>query len=159
MTLLCPMPPDAFAEYREASVSGYAEDNVAAGRWPESGALERAYADFDRNLPQGVATPDHFIYQIKEGGAGEVVGVLWFAIMERNGVRSAFVYDLEVKPAYRRMGHASAAFKILEEKVRELGLLTIGLHVFAHNADAQRLYASLGYAVTGVNMLKHLEQP
>ena len=159
MTLLCPMPPDAFADYREASVSAYAQDNVAAGRWPQSGALERASADFDGNLPQGMATPDNFIHQIKDGGSGEVVGVLWFAIIERNGVRSAFVYDLEVKPAYRRMGHASAAFKALEEKVRELGLRTIGLHVFAHNPDAQRLYASLGYAVTGINMLKHLEQP
>ena len=152
------MPPSSFAAYREASVTGYAQDNVAAGRWPQPGALERAYADFDHNLPLGLATPDNFIYEIKDEGTKEVVGVIWFAITEKNGVKSAFVYDVEVKPQYRRMGHARAAFKALEQKVRELGLLTIGLHVFGHNSDAQRLYVSLGYAVTGVNMLKRLEQ-
>lgn len=156
MTVLSPMPPASFAAYREASASAYAEDNVASGRWPKEGALERALQDFDQELPQGLATPGNYIYDIKDEVASVVVGVIWFAMLEKNGLKSAFVYDVEIKPEHRRKGHASAAFKALESEVRSLGLASIGLHVFGHNPAAQHLYSSLGYGVTGINMLKHL---
>ncbi len=37
------------------------------------------------------------------------------------------------------------------------GLSGIALHVFAHNAEAQALYRSLGYNVASMNMLKPLD--
>ncbi|MEZ5327300.1 MAG: GNAT family N-acetyltransferase [Verrucomicrobiales bacterium] len=150
MTFLSPMPPSSFASYREASVTGYADDNIASGRWPESGALDRACAEFDRNLPLGVATPDNFIFEINDEESDAVVGVIWFAVVERSGVKSAHIFDIEIKPQYRRRGHARAAFRAIEEEVKALGLSAIGLHVFWHNAHARNLYASLGYAETGV---------
>jgi ribosomal protein S18 acetylase RimI-like enzyme len=156
MTLLAPMPLEVFVEYREASIADYARENVAARRWPEAGALERSRADFALLLPQGLATPDHFLFEILANEGGPAVGILWFAIELRHGLRSAFVYDLAVKPEYRRQGHARRAFQALEEEVTALGLARIGLHVFSHNTGAQALYASLGYHVTGHNMTKHL---
>jgi ribosomal protein S18 acetylase RimI-like enzyme len=69
------------------------------------------------------------------------------------------VYDLAVKPEYRRQGHARRAFQALESEVAALGLSRIGLHVFSHNTGAQALYASLGYHVTGHNMTKMLDAP
>ena len=47
MTILTPMPPPSFARYRDSAAKGYADDNVAAGRWPEAGALQRSYDDFE----------------------------------------------------------------------------------------------------------------
>jgi ribosomal protein S18 acetylase RimI-like enzyme len=156
MTMLTPMNSSAFAAYREASARGYAEDNVASGRWPREGALQRSYEDFDDSLPQGLSTPDNYVYEIKDEVSGSVVGVIWFAVVEKNELKSAFVYDVEVKAEFRRRGHAQEAFAALEPLVRALGLSSIGLHVFGHNPGAQALYASLGYGVTGVNMLKKL---
>jgi len=156
MTTLVPMRPEAFTAYLNAAVAGYAEDNVASGRWPAEGALARSRADFEASLPQGLATPDNFLFEIKSELEGPTVGYIWFAVVEKNGIRSAFVYDVEVRSEFRRQGHARAAFKAIEPLVRDLGLSTIGLHVFGHNPGAQALYSSLGYGITGINMLKVL---
>lgn len=153
------MPPESFDAYRLASARGYAEDNVASGRWPVEAAFERALEDFDQSLPQGLSTPDNCIYEIRDAALDETVGVVWFAVIEKNGIRSAFVYDVEVSAAHRRKGHAREAFKQLEPVVRGMGLQSIGLHVFSQNEAAQALYRTLGYQVTSVNMLKHLQTP
>ena len=157
MVILVPMKPDAFAGYREAAAAGYAADNVASGRWPEEGALQRSYQDFDEALPMGLATADNYLYNIVDRNTGADVGIIWFAVVVKNGLRSAFVYDVEVRLNHRRQGYARAAFLALEPLVRGLGLSSIGLHVFGNNSAAQALYYSLGYGVTGMNMLKQLE--
>jgi ribosomal protein S18 acetylase RimI-like enzyme len=151
------MRAEVYDAYFQAAVAGYAEDNVASSRWPREGALERSRADLESSLPQGLATPDNYLFEIKVTETGSAVGVLWFAVEERHGIRSAFVYDIEIKPECRRQGHAARAFQALEPLVAALGLSTIGLHVFGHNPGAQALYAKLGYAVTGLNMAKHLD--
>ena len=150
------MRPQAYDAYFQAAVAGYAEDNVASSRWPREGALERSRADFESSLPQGLETPDNYLFEIKTAETGATVGALWFAVEEKHGLRSAFVYDIEIKPEWRRQGYAVRAFQALEPLVAALGLSTIGLHVFGHNPGAQALYAKLGYAVTGINMAKHL---
>ena len=159
MTVLTPMSAETYSHYMDAAVAGYAADNVASGRWPAKGATARSQADFTDSLPQGLTTPDNFLFEIKAGADGPTVGYLWFAIVEKNGIRSAFVYDVEVLAPFRRQGHARAAFEALEPIVRGLGLDRIGLHVFAHNPGAQALYSRLGYAVTSVNMQKQLGSP
>jgi ribosomal protein S18 acetylase RimI-like enzyme len=150
------MSEEAYADYLDAATAGYAEDNVASGRWPAEGALERARADFAESLPHGLHTPDNYLYEIRATETGPTVGVLWFAVQEKNGLRVAFVYDIEVKREFRRRGHATAAFIQMESLVRDLGLTGIGLHVFGRNTTAQDLYRKLGYDITGVNMLKKL---
>lgn len=156
VTTLVGMAAASFGRYRDAAAKGYAGDNVAAGRWPAAGALERAYEDFDASLPLGLATPDHFLHDIVDETTNTRVGVLWFAAIEKNGIASAYVYDIEIAAGHRRRGHARAAFAALESLVRARGLERIGLHVFSHNPAAQALYRSLGYEVTGVNMQKAL---
>ena len=155
--VLVPMPAAAFAGYAEAAIAGYARDNVASGRWPEEGALARSRADFDASLPQGLQTPDNFLFEIRAAATGLTVGVIWFAVEEEHGLSAAFVYDVEVRPEYRRQGYATAAFRALEPLARDLGLTSIGLHVFGHNTGARALYGKLGYEVTGVNMQKRLD--
>jgi glyoxylase I family protein len=155
-TVLSRMTPAAYAVYLQQAIAAYAEDNVAAGRWPAEGALARSQADFDSLLPQGLATPDHHLFDLRAGADGPVVGFLWFGIDASRGLRSAFVYDLGIHAPRRRQGHATRAFAALEALVQALGLDRIGLHVFGFNAEAQALYAKLGYGVTGLNLQKHL---
>ena len=156
MTILAPMRPEVYASYLESSVAGYAEDNIASGRWPKEGALERSRAEFENLLQEGLATPHDYLFEIMAAEGGPTVGSIWFAVEERHGSRNAYVYDVEVHSEFRRQGHARHAFQILEGVVASLGLSSIGLHVFGHNPGAQALYSQLGYAVTGINMLKKL---
>ena len=122
------------------------------------GALEGSRADFDDSLPHGLATPDNYLFEIQDGEDGTTVGYLWFAVVVKHGLRSAYVYDLEVKREPRRQGHAKRAFAALEARVAALGLSSIGLHVFGHNPGAQSLYSQLGYTVTGINMIKQIDR-
>ncbi len=158
MTVLSPMRAEAYAAYLESSVAGYAEDNIAAGRWPRQGAVGRSRASYLELLPHGLATPDNYLYEIMADEGGPVVGVIWFAVEMRHGVRTAFVYDLEIESAHRRQGHARRAFLALEALVAGLGLDSIGLHVFGQNHAAQALYSQLGYVVTGINMVKRFDE-
>jgi RimJ/RimL family protein N-acetyltransferase len=145
-----------YGPYLRDSIAGYALGNVVSGRWPPEGALERSRLEHESLLPQGLATPDHYLFDIKDTDGVATVGSIWFAVIERSGSRLAYVYDLEVSPAHRRQGHATRAFEAIEPLVRALSLSSIGLHVFGQNAAAQALYKRLGYGVTGLNMVKHL---
>lgn len=149
------MPEATFAQYAENAISAYAQDNIVSGRWPKDGALERSRADFYELLPQGLATPNQHLFSIQS--ADETVGYMHLAVIEKHGIRQAFIYDVEVLEAHQRQGHAKRAFAALESIVRALGLDRIGLHVFAQNTAAQALYRSLGYDVTSINMLKTLD--
>ena len=150
------MRAEVYPSYLQASAAGYAEDNITSGRWPKEGALERSLAEYAALLPQGVATPNQHLFEILSAEDGPTVGYLWFAVQERHEVRSAFIYDVEIKPEFRRQGHAKRAFRALEQFITTLNVTSICLHVFSNNIGAQTLYRELGFAVTGMNMRKPL---
>ena len=156
MTTLRAMPPQAYPDYVEASIAAYADENVAAGRWPPQGALERSREDYDALLPHGLETPDNFLFEIVAEEGGAAVGVVWVALDRRHGTCAAYLYDLEVQPAHRRAGHAWRGLQAVERFAVDAGATTIGLNVFANNTAAQALYRKLGYATTNFNMRKPL---
>lgn len=157
MTALRAMSEEAFARYAKHSSPNYAREKVASGEWKEETALEQARQLFDEMLPQGLNTPDHYFYEIVDEWDDKTVGMLWFTVRERAGKKSAYVVDIIIDDEHQRKGHASRAFRALEEKVRALGLTGIGLNVFGNNVSAQRLYARLGYEPVNIFMFKHLE--
>lgn len=150
------MHPAGYPAYLEAAIEGYARDNVASGRWPATGAVERSRADFAGLLPRGLATPDNHLFEILVRDGGPVAGFIWLAIERRDEGTSGFVYDLEIRPEYRRQGHASRALTALEGVARAHGATSLGLHVFAFNAGARALYERLGYRVASLNLRKPL---
>lgn len=150
------MSAEVYEQYLESAISAYAASNVSSGRWPKEGSIERAKLVYADLLPLGTKTPDNYLFEIRTKAGSETVGMLWFAIVNRNGMRSAFVYDVRIDPKFRKQGHATHAFKALEKIVREHAISDIGLHVFSFNRGAQALYEKLGYTVTGINMIKHL---
>ena len=141
-----------------AGVAGpaYARDKVAAGQWSAAESLEKSRAEVDGLLPQGLATPGHHLWAIRDAAHAHSVGCLWVAEQRLGPRRIAYVFDFSVKPAHRRQGHARRAFLALENEVRAMNVDGISLHVFGHNAAALALYESLGYAATNIMMFKPL---
>ena len=106
-------------------------------------------------LPNGLASPDNYLYAIwsDEAPLDAPVGVLWIAVLRRKPAQ-AFIYDFIIFEPYRRRGYGRQALLAVEDKVRALGLDTIGLHVFGHNHGAIALYEKAGYEVTDIMMSK-----
>jgi len=151
-----PMRPATYARYLAAAIASYAEDNVAAGRWSKAGASEGSETEFAELLTLGLATPDNYLYEIQDREGGPLVGFVWLAI-ERTPVGvTGFIYDLEIRPEYRRQGHASRALSAVEVTATAQGATSLGLHVFAFNEAAQALYRRLGFQVASLSLRKAL---
>jgi ribosomal protein S18 acetylase RimI-like enzyme len=157
MTSIVPMTQTQFQRYLEAAIPLHAHDNVASGEWPAESAMEWARAEQEEALPQGMLTPGHFFYEIRDE-SDEVVGSVWFALVDRASYRSAHIYDVYIQPIHRRRGHAARALQLVESEIRALGVSNIGLHVFRHRTEAQALYQRLGYSTTGLNMHKKIDR-
>ena len=164
MITLEAISPAEYKTWLTQAIRDYADDKVSSGNWDASEALDRSAAEFHRLLPDGPATPDNFVYSLMTPNANTKgsddtapvsVGVLWFALPPWKPP-IAFIYDFLIYEPHRRHGFGEEALRALEEKVKALGLDTIGLHVFAHNTAARALYEKAGYAVTNINMAKKL---
>jgi ribosomal protein S18 acetylase RimI-like enzyme len=153
------MSESAFTAFAERAIADYAQDNAQSGRWPETDAPARARAEFLRLLPQGAATPNHFLYEIQDAASGQPVGALWFAVDAHHGAGTGYLYNIRVEPAFRGRGHAKDALDRLDEIALDMGLTSMGLHVFGHNTNAQALYRASGYWITGLLMRKPLQRP
>ena len=152
--MLALLTPAEFMDYNATSIPMYAREKVSAGEWAEADALHLARGAFDSLLPNGLESPGNHLFGLREAADGPLLGVLWFAIRQRASDRIAYVYDVVIHPPFQRRGHASRAFRALEDKVRDMGLSGIALHVFGHNTGARALYESLGYATTNITMFK-----
>ncbi|GHO46666.1 GNAT family N-acetyltransferase [Ktedonospora formicarum] len=157
MVQLVPLSEEQYQSYLDKAVKGYAEDHIKGGRWTAENALENSRKEFENYLPQGVETPNNYLFSIYDEQSGEHAGILWFARVEREAEPMAFVYDVEIFEPYRRRGYGSRAFELMEEKVRDLDLHSIVLHVFGHNHGAIKMYEKLGYLPTNIQMRKKLD--
>ena len=155
---LVSMTDAEFAAYEQAEAEEYAGENVLAGYWREDEAIERARKAHRLLLPLGAATPGHHFCHVVDIGSGARVGAIWW-FEDRDGREPrAFVYHVLIEPHLRRKGYASAALLAVEAQARAQGMAAVGLHVFAHNPGAIRVYERLGFRTTSLNMLKPLER-
>lgn len=156
MIELKPMSAQDFEVFERVSIERYAADTLRTDGGTEASALEYAKASFAKLLPEHEATPDHFLYTIHSVEREADVGTIWIGIVTQKQRRTAYVFDIHVETAWRRMGFATEAFRAVEARVRELGLTEIGLHVFGYNESAYALYRHLGYRPTHISMVKSL---
>lgn len=154
VTSIRTMSEEAYPAFFEDAVAGYAEQNVAGGRWLAEDAPGLARAETTRLLPQGLQTPDNHLFEVMDDAAGRAVGYAWFAAAPRGSIKVAFVVQVTIHPAFQGQGHGRAALALLEERAKELGLAGMALHVFAYNKPARGLYESAGYEVSSLNMIK-----
>ncbi|CAG0931800.1 diamine N-acetyltransferase [Thermoflexales bacterium] len=156
MIRLIPMTETEYQAYLDISIREYAEDKVKAGNWQPEEALERSAQEFQRLLPEGVATRDQYLYNIEEAALGIKVGMIWLARIMQGAHAIMFIYDFRIDEPYRRKGYGEQAMRAAEDQAKTLGLDTIALHVFGYNHAARALYEKLGYETTNINMAKKL---
>jgi RimJ/RimL family protein N-acetyltransferase len=154
---LRPMRPDELPAFVEHSVVSYAFGIQTQGGQTAEFARKKSEEDHAAVLPDGLETPGHTLWIVEADG--EAVGVLWLAERDSGGRRVMFIYDVEVDEAHRGMGYGRAAMELAEEQARLRGIGRIELNVFGGNHVARKLYLSLGYAETSVQMAKDLAGP
>lgn len=157
MIRLVPMLESELEAYLEKAIPGYAAENVKAGYWSEEDALERSRKAFVHLLPEGINTKNQYLFQVEDAETNQRVGIIWLNAQTESPHSGGFIYDIEMDEAFRGKGYGKQAMLAIEEKARELGLKSIGLHVFAHNTVAKGLYEKIGYQIKSVNMTKDLD--
>jgi len=148
------MTPDEFAAWQEHSAREYAAEVSEARGIPLDDARRIAGESFRRHLPEGRDTAGHHV-MIGEDSTGARVGIVWVG-PNPDRVGPAWVYDIEVAESRRGEGWGRALMLAAERIAREDGHTEIGLNVFGSNAVARRLYESLGYGVSSIQMRKPL---
>lgn len=142
----------AFDAWNRHNASGYAESIARSSDIPLADAVAQADHQMAALLPAGAATPDHEFWALHDNGSP--VASLWVHINREQGF--AFIYKVEADSAYRGKGYGRAATRLAETRALAAGLDRVRLHVFADNAAANGLYASLGYRVFRENRRKQL---
>lgn len=142
-----------FERFLEREIQGYAEDHVRNGNWPAEGALERSRKEFEFYLPDGIRTPDQYLWSLVED-TGNKIGVLWVQVKGAE----AFIFDFVIDETFRGKGFGKQSLSAMDEKLRSMNVETVGLHVFGDNISAQELYKKAGYQITGIHMKKSLKQ-
>ena len=151
---LRPLREEEYAAWRDEEVADYARDIAENGDTPPAAARRKAQEDLEHILPDGLATANHAILVIEQGGTA--VGRLWLAERVMDDRRALFIYDIHIDPQWRGHGLGRAAMLLAEDQARARGIGRIELNVFGGNAVARGLYLSLDYVERAVLMAKDL---
>lgn len=114
--------------------------------------LKNVADQFARLVPDGRLTPGQLFFEVIEKKTGESVGYLWLGIQERLGRKVTSVNDIIVKSDRRGEGFGKALMKCVEQESKKAGAGRIRLHVFQRNEAARKLYESLGFQVSSVDV-------
>lgn len=149
------MSPQEFDTYLSKSIPSYADDKMENEGLSAAEAKKIAEQSFNDLLPDGLLSPDQFLYSVYSGN--QQIGILWFAKKESHGKKFAWIYDIMIESEFRGRGHGKEIMIALESEVKRVGLNSISLHVFGKNSVAQSLYKKVGYAPTNIVMRKNLD--
>ena len=134
----------------------YAQEQVAAGRWPEEGAVQRALDENARLLPDGPDTARMLVLSGVDAD-GKPIGRAWVGLDHPRGAPGvAFLYDIEVVAGRRGSGLGRALLAAVEAVARDAGASALELNVFGGNTAAISMYESSGYDVVTQQMRKAL---
>ncbi|RZU78060.1 ribosomal protein S18 acetylase RimI-like enzyme [Micromonospora kangleipakensis] len=149
------MTDQQYLRYRRRAEAEYAQNIADSGSMPLPEAQEKAREDYERLLPDGLATEGHRLWTVYDGD--DEVGMLWLHLEQKSDGLHAFGYDFEVREDLRRKGYGRAIMQAAERVCRELGVVSVGLSVFGFNLGARALYEQMGYEVTAIKMRKRLQ--
>jgi len=148
MVTLESMQQEDFDSLLEDEIRNYAAEHVRNGNWPEEGSLERSRKEFEALLPNGVHTPDQYIWSILE--KNKKTGLLWIHVKDNK----AFIYNFFIHEEFKGKGYGKQALAAMDEKLKSMGVDSVALHVFGDNLIAQELYKKMGFTITDLHMQK-----
>ena len=156
MIILRPMLADEFPAYRDYFVVDYGNEIAENYGYPLEKSHAIARQELADDLPQTVDTPDHVLLCIETAEAGQLVGYLWYKLLDKG--ETIFALDFVVFEQFRNKGVGKAAMAAVEKQLAERGVEQIKLRVAFENKGAFRLYENAGFSITGYNMIKHIKE-
>lgn len=150
------MSIETFESFKKDSQTAYATNLSSVEDIPLEVALKSASEQFDKLVPNGTDTPGQSFFDVLETGSGKPVGYLWLGTQNRFGRKVVSINDITIKSTYRGRGLGKALMKLVEQESQKVGAVRIRLHVFHNNEVAKRLYFSMGFVPTNVDMRKDL---
>lgn len=150
MPKIRPMTETEFESWKVISKKNYAADKMRANNLTLEEAIAISEKSFNEHLSQGLKTPNHYLYVLENDQ--KILGHFWVRILKSK----AFIFDVGIKEEFQGKGFGREIMKLGEEKAKELGATSIGLHVFGFNDRAIKLYQSLNYQTTDLAMEKKL---
>jgi RimJ/RimL family protein N-acetyltransferase len=148
------MTESEFSRYLDQQLEDYTQDIARNFKRPIQDIRVEAKRQIDQLLKDGISTPDHFLFNVVEKKTETTVGEVWFHVDKDK--RLGFLYSIQIGKAFRGKGFGKESLKLVESKLKELGVTKLGLHVFADNQAAINLYKTQGYDTTSFNMQKDL---
>ena len=151
MIVLRPMRDTEYPAYPD-----YAAEISANYALSPAAALAQAQREIAADLPDGVNTRGQVLCCLFDDsdGAEKRVGYLWYKPDEE--LRSAFICDFYIYPAFQGQGLGRQAMAAFEHALKSQGIGQIKLRVAGDNQRARHLYNAAGFRVTGVNMSKNI---
>jgi ribosomal protein S18 acetylase RimI-like enzyme len=148
------MTAEEFQQFRRRAIDSSADRKVRSGDWPEALASSLAVADTDALLPDGLETDGTLLLAGEADDVG-TFGFVWVRLPNPSSL-NAWVYYIEVLPAYRRRGLGRELLGRLEERLEPEGCVAIRLNVVAANHAARGLYKSAGFEPDSLTLRKRL---
>ncbi len=145
------MSADEFQQYQSFAIKNFADEQIKSGNWEPHEAIRNAKKEYEKLLPEGQNTENHNLFMIRDGD--REVGVLWIATRTDE---KGFIYDINIWEENQGKGYGKKAMQEIEIFAKEIGMKSIGLHVFGPNKVARDLYEKLGYRETSIKMEKTL---
>ena len=162
MVTLKKMTEKEFLDYKEFSISEYAQDLTKGKNISYEQARIDAKKEFEFGLPNGLDTKNSFLMNIVAKD-GEKVGWLWFQYdtNEEGNSKQVFLADLFIFESERRKGYASDAINEMNRIAKNDCCSSSALFVWEHNPKGLGLYEKCGYKYFqqgegGIFMLKEL---
>lgn len=156
MVSLNPIDPKDFDVFMNQAIDVYTQDNIKSGTWQPDEALEKSREEFHRLLPEGLKTKDQYLFTILDNNSNNKISVLWVQVKMNTSPRKAFICDFIIEPQFRGQGYGKQVLQALDEKLIQMNVESVSLHVFAHNTNAVGLYKTVGYLPTNLYMKKTL---
>lgn len=153
---LAPIGQEQLAGWLLSSTADYVDD-LEAGGLSRAAAENKAQESTRREFPGGVPGAGQHVYAIT--AAGEQVGVIWLSAGPADDPTNWWILDIVVFEQFRGRGHGRLAMLLAETEAARHGAAKLTLNVFARNATARALYASLAYTPTKIVMEKLLTDP
>ena len=154
MVQLIRMTQPELDEYLPHAIQALADELAKGNGWNTDQSLAAALRSFDVLLPnRAVDSPNQLLWTIVADS--QRVGVLWCGIREHG---EAFVWDILIYPAWRNRGYGTEAMVAMEQELRQMEIVRVGLNVFAHNSVAARMYSKIGYIPVSTRLIKVLDR-
>lgn len=156
MLALKPMSPATFENFKKTSQAAYAQSLALSEGISLEKALRHASEQFDKTASLGSKTPGQLFFDVLDKDSDKSVGYLWLGFKVRFERKITFINDIHIAPENRGQGFGKALMALVEQEARKAEAQRIELHVFNHNDTAKKLYQSMGFKATNMDMRKEL---